>query len=178
MPVFLTRLGAPGKWEDGLPLCVCLISLRVSYSPGLCLSICSSLCLSCLPCSFLCCSALIFSSGTIASFRKSTETFGLDSGPSSVLLSHPAHQRDVVTALSPYQTMTPGEKGLNLTYLLGITPHQFKAQADRYLINIYWMNKGCSFQMFFFPNFCISLPPFSLLLPHHNQPNIALYWEI
>lgn len=61
--------------------------------------------------------------------------------------------------------------------MLCITPNRFEAWVDRCLINIYWVNKGCSFPMFFFPNLYISFPLFSLLFPHQNQPNMALYCE-
>lgn len=111
--------------------------------------------------------------------RNSIEIFGLESGPSSVLLSQAMHQHDLFTTLFPYQMMHSLRARAEFTYqyMLCITPNRLEARVDRCLINIYWVNKGCSFPMFFFPNLYISLPLFSLLFPHQNQPNMALYCE-
>lgn len=109
--------------------------------------------------------------------KNSTEIFGLESGPSSVLSSHAMYQHDLFTTLFPYQQIHSLRARAEFTYMLCITPNRFEAQVDRCLINIYWVNKGCSFPMFFFPNLYIFLPLFSLLFPHQEQPNIALYRE-
>lgn len=109
--------------------------------------------------------------------RNSMEIFGLESGLSSVFSSHTMHQHDLFTAPFPYQIMHSPESKSWIYYMFCITPHCFEAQVDRCLVNIYWVNKGCSFPMFFSPSFHISLPLFSLLFSHQNQPNITLHCE-
>lgn len=131
--IFLTRPGAPGRGENGLPLCICLISPNVSRSPCLCVLALAdpSLHLGCLPCSFLCCSALKFSSGLVASFGKSTLIFRLESEPSAVLSSHTLRPPDLFAALLPSLDDALAESGVwvSLT-LLCLAPNQFQAQAD------------------------------------------------
>lgn len=143
------------------------------HSPRPCLSTCWSL----YPCSFLCCSALKFSPGIVASSGIPLRSLGWKVDLPLCSPSHTMHQHDLFTALFPYQMMHSLRARAEFTYMLCITPNRFEAQVDRCLINIYWVNKGCSFPMFFFPNLHISLPLFSLLFPHQNQPNIALYCE-
>lgn len=70
----------------------------------------------------------------MASFRKFILNLGLESGPSSVLSSHVIDQRDLFTAVFPFQ-MLHALRAKTESYLSGcvffcITPNQFEAQAD------------------------------------------------